>query len=164
MFSQISILWRITNYLVEKKNAALPLKSRITPGGCILTAGLGFSLAGSKCLGGGPELGSIATCCFLPLLLFTNSRTFVWWFGELVISGFWAWPINPLVCHTPLLIASGGGLEGEWLPTLEPPWPESRTSLDMDGTLNFDSYSLGGSDNLTNFTPTKQWSWYKKSI
>ena len=67
-----------------------------------------------------------------------------------MISGLWAWPINPLFCHTPLLIASGRGLEGEWLPTLEPPWPESRTSLDMDGALNFDSYSLGGPDNLTN--------------
>ena len=59
-----------------------------------------------------------------------------------MISGLVAWPTDPLVCHTPL--PSGRGLEGEWLPTLEPPWPESRTSLDMDGALNFDSYSLGG--------------------
>ena len=62
----------------------------------------------------------------------------------MISASFWAWPINPLGCHTPLLIASGRGLEGEWLPTLEPPWPESRTSLYMDGALNFDSYSLVG--------------------
>ena len=47
----------------------LPLKSSTTPGGCILTAGLGFNLAGSKCLGGGPELGGIRICCLVTCLV-----------------------------------------------------------------------------------------------
>ena len=67
------------------KNVALPLKSKITPGGCILTAGLGLSFAGSKCRGGGPEFGSKVTCCL------------------------------------PVLLISGRGFEGDWLPTLDPP-------------------------------------------
>ena len=99
--------------MIEKN--ALPLKSKITPGGCILTAGLGLSFAGSKCLGGGPEFGSKVTCCL------------------------------------PVLLISDTGFEGEWLPTLDPPCPESVVFRVMSSSLER-SLSCSVADEISLFT------------
>lgn len=90
----------------------LPLRSSMTkPGGWSLTGGLGFNLAGSKCLGGGPAFGGKKACL---------------------------WP-------TPMGVVSGLG--GEWLPTLEPPWPESVVFIVTSNSLarrSVSSSEVGG--------------------